>query len=219
MCHPLLVVALSYQLMGCAWVVKRILPPILAPVRRGILGGTFDPPHLAHLLGGEAAYRELDLDIVTFMPAGSPWQKAERDVTAASDRWEMTLLATDGVEYFDADDREVLRPGWTYTIDTLESLDDDDELVLIVGADAAAGLPTWQRAEDVLDRVALAVIPRPGVDRAEVDRVLGDYHWLEVPELPVSGSMLRRRASAGSSIRFYVPPLVHDYVIRHRLYG
>jgi len=170
-------------------------------------------------LGGEAAYRELELDMVTFMPAGSPWQKAERDVTSASHRWEMTLLATDGVGYFDADDREVLRPGWTYTIDTLESLDDDDELVLIVGADAAAGLPTWQRAEDVLDRVALAVIPRPGSERAEVDRIVDGCHWLDVPELPVSGSMLRRRASAGFSIRFYVPPLVHDYLTRHSLYG
>ena len=116
-------------------------------MRRGILGGTFDPPHLAHLLGGEAAYRELGLDLVTFMPAGSPWQKAERDVTAASHRWEMTVLATEGVEYFEADDREVRRSGWTYTIDTLESFDDGDEVVLIVGADTAAGLPTWCRAE------------------------------------------------------------------------
>ena len=104
MCLPLLVVALSHQQMGCAWVVKRILPPILAPVRRGILGGTFDPPHLAHLLGGEAAYRELELDMATFMPAGSPWQKAGRDVTTASHRWEMTVLATDAIGYFDADD-------------------------------------------------------------------------------------------------------------------
>lgn len=192
--------------------------PILAAVRRGILGGTFDPPHLAHLLGGEAAHRELDLDVVSFMPAGSPWQKAERDVTAASDRWEMTVLATGGIDYFEADDREVRRSGWTYTIDTLESLDDTEDVVLILGADTAAGLPSWHRAEDVMDRVTLAVIPRPGVAREDVARILGEHHWLDVPELPVSGTMLRRRARRGASIRFFVPEMVHDYVIRHRLY-
>ncbi len=191
---------------------------ILTTVRRGILGGTFDPPHLAHLLGGEAAHRELDLDVVNFMPAGSPWQKAERDVTAASDRWEMTVLATGGVEYFEADDREVRRSGWTYTIDTLESLDASEEVVLIVGADTAAGLPSWHRAEDVMERVTLAVIPRPGVAREDVARILGEHHWLDVPELPVSGTMLRQRARRGASIRFFVPEMVHDYVIRHRLY-
>lgn len=187
-------------------------------MRRGILGGTFDPPHLAHLVGGEAAYRELGLDVVTFLPAGSPWQKAERDVTAASHRWEMTLLATGGVDYFEADDREVRRPGWTYTIDTLETLDDADDVVLIVGADAAAGLSTWHRGEDVIDRVTLAVIPRPGADRDEVDRMPGDRHWLDVPELPVSGTMLRRRSREGESIRFLVPEQVHTYISRHRVY-
>jgi len=188
-------------------------------VRRGILGGTFDPPHLVHLLGGEAAYRELGLDVVAFMPAGSPWQKAERDVTAASHRWEMTLLATDGVDYFEPDDREVRRSGWTFTIDTLEALDDGDDVVLILGADAAVGLPTWHRAEDVMERVTLAVMPRPGIERVDVDRILGDYHWLDVPPLPVSGTMMRRRSREGLSIRFFVPDLVRDYLIRHRLYG
>ncbi len=188
-------------------------------MRRGILGGTFDPPHLAHLLGGEAAYRELELDVVTFMPAGSPWQKAERDVTAASHRWEMAVLATEGVDYFVADDREVRRPGWTYTIDTLESLEDGDEVVLIVGADTAAGLHSWHRAEDVMSRVTLAVIPRPGVVRSEVTDNLGDHHWLDAPEIPVSGTMLRRMARDGASIRFFVPELVNDYLLRHRLYG
>jgi nicotinate-nucleotide adenylyltransferase len=112
-------------------------------VRRGILGGTFDPPHLAHLLGGEAAHREMDLDVVSFMPAGSPWQKAERDVTGASDRWEMTVLATGGIDYFEADDREVRRQGWTYTIDTLESLDDTEDIVLILGADTGGSIIGW----------------------------------------------------------------------------
>ncbi|MCH7586034.1 MAG: nicotinate-nucleotide adenylyltransferase, partial [Acidobacteria bacterium] len=107
---------------------------------------------------------------------------------------------------------------WTYTIDTLESLDDAEDVVLIVGADTAVGLPSWYRAEDVMDRVALAVIPRPGVTREDVARILGEHHWLDVPELQVSGTMLRHRVRRGASIRFFVPEMVYDYVNRHRLY-
>ncbi len=188
-------------------------------MRRGILGGTFDPPHLAHLMGGEAAFRELDLDVVTFMPAGSPWQKAQRGVSAASHRWEMTRLAVEDVDYFAADDREVRRSGWTYTIETLESLDKGEDVVLVLGADAAVGLPTWHRSADVADRVTIAVMPRPGVARAAVDEILGDHVWLDLPELPISGTALRERAGEGQSIRFYVPDAVNEYVIRHALYG
>lgn len=130
----------------------------------------------------------------------------------------MTLLATGGTDYFEADDREVSRDGWTYTIDTLESFDDRDEIVLILGADAALGLPTWQRSDEVMERVTIAVVPRPGVEREAVARVLGDHYWLDVPEMDISGTMLRDRVHAGRSIRFFVPDLVYDYVIANALY-
>ena len=97
--------------------------PMLAKVRSGLLGGTFDPPHIAHLLAGEVAYRQLGLDRVIFIPAGSPWQKAGRRVSSASHRWVMSHLAVEGVDYFEADDREVHRDGWTYTADTLDTFD------------------------------------------------------------------------------------------------
>jgi nicotinate-nucleotide adenylyltransferase len=188
-------------------------------VRRGILGGTFDPPHIAHLIGGEAAYHELGLDVVTFIPAGAPWQKAGRNVSTADDRWQMVVLATGGTDYFEADNREVRRQGWTYTIDTLESFDADDEVTLILGADAALGLPTWERSEQVLRRASVAVIPRPGVDRDSLDGVLDSYQWLDVPELEISGTLLRDRVRSGRSIRFYVPDLVFDYVMHNGLYA
>lgn len=193
--------------------------PILPAVRRGILGGTFDPPHIAHLIGGEAAYHELGLDVVTFIPAGAPWQKAGRNVSTADDRWQMVVLATGGTDYFEADNREVRRQGWTYTIDTLESFDADDEVTLILGADAALGLPTWERSEQVLRRASVAVIPRPGVDRDSLDGVLDSYQWLDVPELEISGTLLRDRVRSGRSIRFYVPDLVFDYVMHNGLYA
>lgn len=206
------------RLPGCRWFRRRL--PILRHVRRGILGGTFDPPHLAHLFAGEAAYRDLSLDVVTFLPAGSPWQKADRRVTSADDRWAMTVLAIEGVPYFEADDREVRRDGWTYTVDTLRSFPESDELFLIVGADTARGIPTWNEAEEVLRRSTAVVIPRPGVDRSDVDESLqgGDYVWLDTPDVRLSGTMLRRQASAGRSIRFLVREPVWRYVQEHGIY-
>lgn len=185
---------------------------------RGILGGTFDPPHVAHLVAAEAAYRQLALDAVTFVPAGAPWQKAEREVSPAEHRWAMTRLAVEGVDYFEADDREVMRPGWTYTIDTLETF--DEPVVLILGADAARGLPTWYRARDVMARATIAVIPRPGVDARSVERSLegATMLWLETPLLAISGTMLRDRVRRGHSVRFLVPDPVWRYVEEHDLY-
>lgn len=188
-------------------------------MRRGILGGTFDPPHLAHLVAGEAAYRELGLDVVTFLPAGRPWQKAGRGVSAAGHRWEMTRRAVAGVPYFGADDREVIRDGWTYTADTLETFPADEELVLILGADAVAGLPTWQRPQEVLGRARLAVMGRPGVKRSAVEAAAGEVHWLDAPLLDISGTGLRARRRAGQSLRFLVPDAVLDYIESAGLYA
>lgn len=193
---------------------------MLRPVRRGILGGTFDPPHLAHLFAGEAAYRDLGLDVVTFIPAGAPWQKAGRRMTPAEDRWQMTVLAVAEIPYFEADDREVRREGWTYTVDTLQSFPDDEQLFLILGADAARGVSTWHSSEQVLKRATIAVIPRPGTAASEVDEALdgGDVIWLETPDVRLSGTMLRRQATAGRSIRFLVRDKVWRYVADHRVY-
>lgn len=195
--------------------------PILPGVQRGILGGTFDPPHVAHLFAGEAAYRELTLDVVTFLPAGAPWQKAGSAVSAPAHRLEMTRLATEPAAYFEVDDREVRRDGWTYTIDTLDTFPPDERVVLILGADAARGVPTWHRSRDVIDRVRFAILPRPGVERSQVDAALAgaEVVWLDTPEIELSGTMLRARARAGHSLRFLVPDPVWRYVLEHGLYG
>lgn len=189
-------------------------------MHRGLLGGTFDPPHLAHLVAGEVAYRDLGLDVVTFIPAGAPWQKAGSKVTSPDDRWRMTELAVAGVEYFEADDREVRRDGWTYTIDTLEEFPAGEELTLILGADAARGITSWHRWEDVLDRVNLAVAPRPGVERSDLEASIPrPFTVLDMPWLGVSGTMLRTRARNGGSIRFMVREAVWEYINRQGIYG
>ena len=194
---------------------------MLAPVRRGILGGTFDPPHVAHLVAAETAYRQLALDVVTLMPAGDPWQKADRRVSAPLHRLDMTELAAAGVGYFEVDDREVRRQGPTYTIDTIGSFPADDDIVLILGADAAAGLAGWHRADEVRGRASFAVMPRPGIAADAVEDALhpASAAWLDIPELAISATELRAMAARGASIRFLVPDEVWRYVEAHRLYS
>lgn len=189
-------------------------------VHIGLLGGTFDPPHLAHLHTGEVAFRQLGLDRVLFLPAGAPWQKAGRRLSPSEHRWEMTRLAVSGVDYFEADSREVHRDGWTYTADTLATFADDWRITLILGADAARNLPTWNRAEDVLDRVDLAVAPRPGTSQAQVEEALGKtVTWLDMAPLDVSGTLIRRRVGEGKSARFLVRDSVWKYFTGRSLYA
>lgn len=187
-------------------------------MRRVLLGGTFDPPHIAHLVAGEVAYRQLGADEVTYVPAGAPWQKSGRIVTPGEQRLEMIRLATAHVEYFGTDGREVVRDGWTYTIDTLESFPSSDELVWVMGADAAAGLQSWHRWEDIVERARIAVLPRPGTDPSSVEAAIPHATWLDMPLLDVSGTEIRERAAGGRSIRFLVADPVWDYIRSKELY-
>ena len=131
----------------------------------------------------------------------------------------MTVLAVEGIPYFEADDREVRRDGWTYTVDTLRSFSDDD-CFLIVGADAARGIPTWNEAQEVVALATIVVVPRPGVEREEVDDALegAEAVWLDTPDVRLSGTMLRRQAAAGRSIRFLVPEPVWRFVEESGIY-
>ena len=191
---------------------------MLLGVQRGIIGGTFDPIHIAHLAAAEAAYRSLGLDVVTFIPTGQPWQKSDQYVSDPQHRLAMVEAATRDVDYFTVDDREVTRDGLTYTIDTLEEMGDDD-FTLILGADAAARLPTWHRSAEVLARADIAVVPRPGTDMAEVEAAGARLTWLAFPEIDLSGTQLRAMRRSGASIRFLVPDPVYAYIEHHDLYG
>lgn len=162
----------------------------------------------------------MGLDVVTFLPAGTPWQKASHAVSEPEHRWEMTRLATEGVEYFAADPRELRREGPTYTIDTLATFPSDETLLLILGHDAAAGLPTWHRSEELVAQVEIVVAPRPGKDREEVESGVGrKVQWLAMPALDISGTMIRQRVAARESVRFLVPERVWHYIVEHELYG
>lgn len=161
----------------------------------------------------------MGLEFVVFMPAGAPWQKAGRRQSDAEHRWEMTRLAVDPVDYFVADDREVHRDGWTYTADTLATFDHGVDLTLILGADAALNLPTWERAAGVLKRVDLAVAPRSGTSLEAVERAVGnDLTWLDMAPLELSGTLVRQRVALGKPTRFLVPDSVWRYFTDQNLY-
>ena len=191
---------------------------MLARVRTGILGGTFDPIHIAHLHAGETALAGAGLDRVLFMPAGDPWQKADRVRASDVDRLEMTRLAIAGVEGFELDDREIVRRGPTYTIDTLLSFPADEELFLILGSDAAAGLPTWHRWEEVLDRARILVMPRPGSDPGAVKESVPDAILLDMAPLDISSTWIRESAATGRPYRFLVPAAVYEYIETRGIY-
>ncbi len=187
-------------------------------MRIGLLGGTFDPPHIAHLAVAEASFRQLRLDAVWLVPAGSPWQKEGSAVTPAEHRWAMTVGAVEGIPYMAADDREVVRRGPTYTFDTVSGLTDHD-VTLILGADAASRIDSWHRSTELQEMVSIAVAPRPGVDPDTVEEAaIARVKWLDVPQLDISGTDLRRRAGAGRSLRFLVPEGVWRYIETSGLY-
>ena len=183
----------------------------------GILGGTFDPPHIGHLALANAAIEQLRIDEVRLVPAGVPWQKADRPVTDAHHRLAMTRLAAAEDPRFVVSDIEIERQGPSYTIDTVKTMGEGG--ILILGSDAAFGISTWERAEDLLDIVDLAVVERPGVSHGQVEDRLGrSVHRLTMPSIELSGTEIREHVEAGWSPRFQVPGAVGDYIIANGLY-
>jgi nicotinate-nucleotide adenylyltransferase len=197
-------------------------------VRIGILGGTFNPPHLGHLVAGQEAYRELELDRVMLIPARIPPHKPVEHEPGPEHRLALCRLATQDDDRFEVSELELERDGPSYTVDTLEQLSSqapNNELFLVVGGDIAAGLPDWHRPERVLELANLAIAKRRGTTRDSVQEALatlrgGDRaRFFQMPRIGVSSTMIRRRVAASQPIRYLVPDRVLDYIERHELYG
>jgi nicotinate-nucleotide adenylyltransferase len=186
----------------------------------GILGGTFDPIHLGHLILAEAAREQLGLNRVLFIPAGDPWRKAGREIAPAGDRLAMVRLAVAGNPHFEVETCEVEREGPSYTLDTLHLLrtrDADAAFYLILGADAYADLPHWHEPALIAREAVLAVAGRPDVAEAQSipdAQVVG----IDMPAIDISATDLRRRARGGLSLRYLVPGPVEAYIFDHALY-
>jgi nicotinate-nucleotide adenylyltransferase len=197
-------------------------------MRIGILGGTFNPPHLGHLVAAQEAYRELDLDLVMLIPAGIPPHKPVDDEPGPEHRLELCRLAVGNDERFAVSDLELRRDGPSFTVDTLDELrsqSPSDDLFLILGGDIAAGLPKWHEPERVLELATVAIAKRRGTAKAAVEDALAQLkggeraRFFQMPRIGISSTMVRRRVRAGQPIRYFVPDGVMHYIERHGLYG
>lgn len=196
--------------------------------RLGILGGTFDPPHLGHLLLAETGRELLNLDTVLFTPAGFPPHKAENSVSPVHHRLAMTRLAIAGNPSFALDSTDIDRPPPHFTatlLPILEAAFPEHQLWLLIGSDSLRDLLSWHQPAVVLDHCRLAVLGRPG---AEVDwRMLtaalpaldANVTWLDGPFVSVSASLIRLWAAAGRSLRYLVVPEVQEYIREQGLYA
>lgn len=198
-------------------------------MRLGILGGTFDPVHLGHLIIAQEAAGRLALDRVLFIPAGRPYLRADEPSASGRRRLAMLRAAVRGNPLFDVSTVELDRPGPSYTVDTMEGLrselGDDTDLYFIVGADTLADLPRWRSPERVLALCTMVAVTRPGhplrtpegLERlcpGAGERIVA----LNGPEIGISATEVRRRVAEGRPVRYWVPAGVERYIERHGLY-
>jgi nicotinate-nucleotide adenylyltransferase len=199
-----------------------------AAERIGILGGTFDPPHVGHLWLASLAADSLDLHRVLFMPTAQPPHKRRRGISSITERLLMTRLAIGGNAHFEISTLEVERPGPSYTVDSVEELQQthgDAQLFLLMAADSLAHIDEWREPDRLLSLIEWAVGPRPGTELPDADALrrrfgsaAGRIHLLEGPSLDVSASAIRRRVAAGQTIRYLVPQAVEELILEKGLY-
>jgi nicotinate-nucleotide adenylyltransferase len=193
--------------------------------RIGLMGGTFDPIHHGHLVAADEARWQFDLDTVLFIPTGQPWQKPV-GVSAAEDRYRMTVIATASNPAFAVSRVEIEHPGPTYTVDTLRrlraELGEDARLFFITGADAVLHILTWKDRDEVLALAEFIAATRPGYDLERLAERLPvareRLHPMEIPMLAISSTEIRARVARGAPIQYLVPDGVVEYVAARGLY-
>jgi nicotinate-nucleotide adenylyltransferase len=197
-------------------------------LRLGLLGGTFNPPHLGHLVCAQEACAQLGLEHVLWMPVYSPPHKDVPDDPGVEVRVELCRRAVAGDERFSVSRIEADVPGRSYTVDTLRRLHEsrpEDDLTFIMGGDMAHALPTWHQPEVVLALATLAVAERSGVGRADIMEHLAGLagadriRFFDMPRLDISSSEIRRRVATGRPIRYLVPDGVAAYISSEGLYA
>jgi nicotinate-nucleotide adenylyltransferase len=189
-------------------------------MRIGVLGGTFDPPHMGHLIVASTAFDALRLDRLLFVPAAAPPHKLGLVVATAEQRLRMVRLAVQGDPRFEVDDLEIRRPGASYTVDTLRALrerDPEGELFFLLGADQLRELHTWREPDEVARLACLAVLSRGGDEIADADRYR--IRPVAVPRIDIAATEIRRRIRVGESIRYLVAEPVREMIERERLYA
>jgi nicotinate-nucleotide adenylyltransferase len=190
--------------------------------RIGIMGGTFDPVHNGHLVAASEVQSRFELDEVVFVPTGQPWQKSHKEVSAAEDRYLMTVIATASNPRFSVSRADIDRGGETYTIDTLRDLHaayDNAELFFITGADALEQIITWHKADELFDLAHFVGVTRPGYDLMAHHLPTGAVSLIEVPAMAISSTACRTRVADGEPIWYLVPDGVVQYIQKRHLYS
>ena len=199
--------------------------------RIGIMGGTFDPIHMGHLILGEAAYSQLALEKVLYMPSGNPPHKQHREGRATDlQRTDMVKLAISGNSHFELSLMEMHEEGYTYTYRTLETLNNMNpgtEYCFIIGADSLFQFHTWMQPQRICDACRLAVAVRDNVSMTDLKRAVREteerFHTeieiLHTTNIDISSNMLRDWVRRGRSIRYYVPDPVREYILQNGIYG
>lgn len=198
--------------------------------RIGLMGGTFDPIHIGHLMLGECAYEQFDLDKVLFLPSGNPPHKQDRAAGASNaQRLEMVRLAIEDNPHFELDPEEMQRTGLTYTYETLRDLRErhpDTEYYFIIGADSLMSFDTWREPGLICQNCVLLVAVRDQLDLDTMKQKMCDLearygariHLLHTPDVEIASSTLRTWRQQGRSIRYYVPDRVLEYMKENRIY-
>ncbi|MDD4189225.1 MAG: nicotinate-nucleotide adenylyltransferase [Eubacteriales bacterium] len=196
----------------------------------GIMGGTFDPIHVGHLVIAETVRESLGLAEILFIPSNNPPHKDNLKITDASRRFEMVKLAVEDNPYFRASDIEISREGVTYTIDTLALLAgeyrNDRKYVYIIGADTVWDLVNWYKFDEVFGMCGFAAVQRQGYDLSRLKKRIGilerkysaDITYVEAPSVDISSTEIRARIESGKSIKYMVPDKVVKYIYENKLY-
>jgi nicotinate-nucleotide adenylyltransferase len=195
----------------------------------GVLGGTFDPVHLGHILMAEEARISLKLSEIILVPAGQPLLKPDHPITSAEHRLQMLRLATADRPHFKVSAMEIERPGPSYTVDTIAELrgqyGSEGEIFFVLGCDSLAQLARWREPSRIIKLCFLVAVPRPGCQRPDLEALEADIPgisqrviFLEKPEVDISASAIRELAARGLSFRHLVPEPVAEYISQHKLY-
>ncbi|HZG90145.1 MAG TPA: nicotinate-nucleotide adenylyltransferase [Pseudonocardia sp.] len=187
----------------------------------GVMGGTFDPIHHGHLVAASEVADRFGLDEVVFVPTGQPWQKSERQVSRAEDRYLMTVVATASNPRFSVSRVDIDRGGPTYTADTLTDLSvdhPDARLYFITGADALAQILSWQKLDRLFELAHFVGVTRPGYTLGDDHLPEGAVSLVEVPAMAISSTDCRRRVAGGHPVWYLVPDGVVQYISKRRLY-
>jgi len=186
----------------------------------GVFGGAFNPPHVGHLIVAESAREKLQLDKIIFVPTGNPPHKSNTELLNGKLRLQMVELAIAGNKFFDVSEVEFLRNDFSYTVDTLkifQQMFPDAELHLLIGADNFLELNTWKSIKEIISLAKVIVMNRGGIE-LKTNEYSSIVKFVNVPNIEISSSDIRKKIQLGKSIRYLVPKKVEEFIVKNKLY-